>query len=409
MPKKDFDWVNGVPLEDHTRKKHAILSAYFSEYLLTRCQNRRQERFRIVIVDGFAGGGFYKCGTSGSPIIFLECLREAIARINAQRLAEGFNPVQIDCLLLLNELDKAALDLLQRNIAPYVQAAQSADNLNVWLEYHNESFDKAYPVIKERICRARCRNVFFNLDQSGYSQATEKHVRDIISSWPRAEVLLTFMVSTLLAFISRNAEKSRVPLDPELQDSVDAVLRDSTVMARPEFLGAIEKVVYNNLKSCAPFVSPFSIKNPHGWHYWLMHFANVARARQVYNNILHMDGSTQGHFGRSGLKMLAYQPGDYTGQIYLFDEDARRRALEELYDDIPRFIVEEGDAMSVGRFYEAAYSETPAHSDDIHRSMIANPDIEILTPNGGARRQAKEIRPTDIIKLKPQKSFYFGF
>lgn len=409
MPKKDFDWEGGVPLEDHTRKKHAILRAYFSEYLFTRCQNRRQERFRLVVVDGFAGAGLYQCGTPGSPIIFLECLREAIAAINTQRIEEGFKPVQIQCLLLLNELSKAALDRLETNIAPHQLSARHTDGLDIWIEYYNEPFESVYPRIKERISEARCSNVFFNLDQSGYSQATEAHVRDIITSWPRAEILLTFMVSTLLTFISRDASKSRVPLDPALQESIRAVLRDSSLLARAEFLGAVEKIVYDNLKSCAPFVSPFSIKNPDGWHYWLMHFANVARARQVYNDVLHMDGSTQGHFGRSGLRMLAYEPGQYAGQIYLFDQDARQRAREELYDDIPRFVAEEGDAMSVGRFYEAAYSETPAHSDDIHQSMIDNPDIEILTPNGGARRCASAIKPDDTIKVKVQKSFSFGF
>ncbi|WP_043769189.1 three-Cys-motif partner protein TcmP [Algiphilus aromaticivorans] len=409
MPKKDFEWENGVLLKDHTRKKHAILRAYFSEYLHTRCQNRRQERFRLVVVDGFAGGGLYQCGTPGSPIIFLDCLRESVARINTQRFEEGFNPVEIDCLLLLNEKDSAGLELLRRNITPYEQATKGTEGLNLWIEYYNQPFDNVYPIIKKRILGAKCKSVFFNLDQSGYSQATEEHVRDIMSSWPRAEVLLTFMVSTLLAFISRDTTKSRVPLDPTLQESVKAVLNDNSLMARSEFLGAIEKVAYENLKSCAPFVSPFSIKNPAGWHYWLMHFANVARARQVYNDVLHMDGNTQGHFGRSGLKMLAYDPDKYTGQIYLFDKDARQRALDELYDDIPRFVAEEGDVMSVGRFYEAAYSETPAHSDDIHRSMIDNPDVEVLTPNGGSRREAKTIRPEDVIKLKPQKSFYFGF
>ena len=40
-----------------------------------------------------------------------------------------------------------------------------------------------------------------------------------------------------------------------------------------------------------------------------------------------------------------------------------------------RFISESGDTLSMSDFYSAAYSETPAHSDDIHKMIIDNPDI----------------------------------
>lgn len=407
MSRKPFNWTGGVLLEDHTRKKHSILRAYFSEYLKTRCQNRMQELFRLVVVDGFAGGGLYQCGTPGSPIIFIQCLVEAVTAVNAQRMAEGFKPIRIDCLILLNELDPDGLALLQSNIMPYEELAKGTVGLNIKVEYFGQKFDTAYPEIKKRIVSARARNVFFNLDQSGYSQATETHVRDIMTSWPRPEVLLTFMVSTLLTYISQNEHKSRVPLEPKLRSEIRAIQRDEGLMAQPEFMGVVEKLAFESLKGCAPYVSPFSIGNPTGWHYWLMHFANVPRARQVYNDILHLDGNAQGHYGRSGLKMLAYDPAEHTGQLYLFDHAARKQAKEDLYYDIPRLVSEEGDAMLVSRFYEVAYSETPAHSDDIHQSMMDNPDIVIVTSNGGTRREARAIRPEDTIKIKAQRSLIF--
>jgi three-Cys-motif partner protein len=43
-----------------------------ARYLAVRCQFPAQTKFRLAIVEGFAGGGRYKCGTAGSPLIFIE-------------------------------------------------------------------------------------------------------------------------------------------------------------------------------------------------------------------------------------------------------------------------------------------------------------------------------------------------
>lgn len=78
------------------------------------------------------------------------------------------------------------------------------------------------------------------------------------------------------------------------------------LMSHGEWLGTAEKIVFDAFCHCAPYVSPFSINNPGGWRYWLIHFANFYRAREVYYNILHKNASLQAHFGRSGLHMLSH-------------------------------------------------------------------------------------------------------
>lgn len=60
-------------------------------------------------------------------------------------------------------------------------------------------------------------------------------------------------------------------------------------------------------------------------------------------------------------------------------------------------------------FYAAAYSETPAHSEAIHKSIIHNPEIEVITPNGGKRREASAVDVGDTLKLKSQRCVLFGF
>jgi three-Cys-motif partner protein len=112
MAKKDYDWKDGAVLEDHTKKKHQILAEYFRQYLITRCQLPKQDKFRVSIVDGFSGGGLYKCGSFGSPIIFIEVLQNATNEINLKRKVQGLKPIQVECLLILNDYEPEVISQL---------------------------------------------------------------------------------------------------------------------------------------------------------------------------------------------------------------------------------------------------------------------------------------------------------
>jgi hypothetical protein len=228
-----------------------------------------------------------------------------------------------------------------------------------------------------------------------------------MSSWRSAEIILTFSIETILAFISPDNNKNSVPLEPKMQEQITAIL-EKGLINKPEWLGNVEQIVFDYLRKNAQYVSPFAINNPDGWQYWLIHFANSYRARQVYNNILHDNENTQAHCGRSGLRMLSFNP-QYEKQLYLFDAKSRDNAKPELYDDIPRKIAEAGDVLGVEEFYRTAFNETPAHSDDIHEMIIENPDVEVITDNGGERRKPNTIKASDTLKLKNQKSMFFMF
>lgn len=412
MAKKDYDWEHGAELGEHSRKKHAILKEYFRQYLLTRCQLPQQERFRMAVIDGFTGSGLYRDGSFGSPIIFVNTLLQTSNEINLSRTNQCLKPIKIDCLLIFNDHSKEAIEQLKQNLAPHLLKAQEeAKELSLTIEYHSSLFEKVYPEIKQRLLKAKINNVLFNLDQCGYSHVSTNVIRDIMHSWKNksAEIILTFMISSALTFLSQNKKKSGVPLESQLQEKVDAILDNQGLLNKQEWLGEAEKIVHAYLSQCAPFVSPFSINNPNGWRYWLMHFANSYRARQVYNNILHEDSETQAHFGHTGLNMLSYDPNNNHAQLYLFDNDSRKAAIEALHDDIPRLVGQSGDALPLAEFYEMAYSETPAHSGDIHQVIIDNPDLEVITDNGGTRRKANTITVTDTIKLTMQKNFFFTF
>jgi three-Cys-motif partner protein len=407
MVKKEYEWPDGAELEDHSKRKHKILREYIFDYLTVRCKRPQQERFRLAIVDGFSGGGRYRCGTPGSPLIFIEELKRAVDSVNTQRAVQGIGAIEIECLLIFNDTSRDAIELLKAHVAPlHADIMDGCPKLHIRVEYLNSVFEEAYPEIKAILDRGRYRSVLFNLDQCGDRQVETNTLLDIMRSYPAAEVFYTFMISSLLAFLNKSQpERLRARLGHlGLTNNETDVLHG--LMSRNDWLGAAEKIVFDVFQLCAPFVSPFSINNPDGWRYWLIHFANSYRARQVYNNILHANASLQAHFGRSGLHMLSYDPRHDQGMLYLFDESGRFSAKNQLFEDIPPLITASGDAMSMLDFYESIYNITPAHADDIHAAIIANADLEVITPAGGERKKASTISPDDIIRVKRQTTLF---
>lgn len=247
----------------------------------------------------------------------------------------------------------------------------------------------------------------FNLDQCGHTHVAIATLNDILQSFRSAEIFYTFVIDALIAFLNKsNPSKLHSQLSP-LGISVEQITSlQQGLMSRNEWLGAAERIVFEVFKGCAPYVSPFSINNPSGWRYWLIHFANSHRARQVYNNVLHDNSSIQAHFGRSGLDMLAYDPSHDAADLFLFDDSGRQRSKTQLLDDIPRLVEAYGDAISVMEFYEAIYNSTPAHSDDVHTAVIEHPDLEVITSVGGERRKPNTIVIGDTIRLKRQRTFF---
>lgn len=407
MAEKPYEWADGATLEDHSRRKHKILREYFSEYLTVRCQIPKQERFRLAIVDGFAGGGRYRCGTAGSPLIFVEELKRAIETVNVQRAAQGLGLIEIECLLILNDYSRDAIEALKRNIVPLqAEIVENVPKLHLRITYLNEAFEVVYPQTKALLDQGRYRNVLFNLDQCGHSHVQRQTLLDIMRSYHSVEIFYTFAIEALVSFLQKS---DPVQLAAQLRPfDIDAANLGTLngAMSKSNWLGAAERLVFETFRTCAPFVSPFSINNPDGWRYWLIHFGNFYRARQVYNNILHENSSAQAHFGRSGLNMLSYDPSHEDGSLYLFDLSGREAAKTQLLTDIPKLISGSGDVIGVGDFYESIYNTTPAHTDDVHSAIIENPDVEVITPAGGERRKANTIAIGDMLKLKPQTSFY---
>lgn len=407
MVEKPYEWNAGAVLQEHSRRKHKIIREYFARYLAVRCQLPQQARFRLAIVEGFSGGGRYACGSPGSPIVFIEELRAAAERFNLKRASEGMASLDIECLMVLNDESRDVVELLKTHVEPLLAAIEvEVPKLHLKVVYLNELFESAYPRIKELMESGSYRNVLFNLDQYGSSHVVRGTLADIMVSFTSAEIFYTFSIDAFLAFLSRTDPNLLASQLKFLGLSLTDFAALEGVMSNKDWLGAAERMVFAAFRSCARYFSPFSINNPDGWRYWLVHLASSYRARQEYNNVLHQNSTMQAHFGRSGLHMLSFDPDDEANGLYLFDLSGRTIAKEQLSDDIPRLVTEFGDAIGLGEFYASIYNMTPAHTDDIHTAIFDNPDLEVMTETGGERRKSTTIGPEDTLRLKRQRSFF---
>jgi three-Cys-motif partner protein len=113
-----------------------------------RCAFPQQSKFHLAIIDGFAGGGRYSCGTSGSPLIFIEELRAATESFNLGRAADGMAQLDIECFLILNDQDSATIDLLKTHVEPVLAAIrQEVPRLQLRVGYLSGTFENVYPEI----------------------------------------------------------------------------------------------------------------------------------------------------------------------------------------------------------------------------------------------------------------------
>lgn len=205
MTRKQYEGPDGAKLEDHSKRKHKILREYVFDYLTVRCKLPQRERFRLAIVDGFAGGGRYQCGSPGSPLIFIEELKRAVEAVNTHRTVQGLGMIEVECLLIFNDASLDAVELLKGHVAPMqAEIAATCPRLHLRVEYLNEFFEVAYPRIKGLLEQGRYKNVLFNLDQCGDSHVNRETIIDIMRSYASAEIFYTFMISSLLAFLKKD-------------------------------------------------------------------------------------------------------------------------------------------------------------------------------------------------------------
>lgn len=422
MPKKQYSWKHGPDeIQDHSVAKHKVLRSYLARYFTTLVSSPHQDKLSLTLVDGFAGGGQY-CRAStgelvwGSPFICLEAAREAAVYLNQGR----HKPLTLDIGYFFIEKDRDAYLHLEKLLKE--QQYGSRLGRDIFLR-HSKFQDEAQNVI-DYIRKKNPRNgrSIFVLDQYGYKEVPGHLIKTIFTSLPRAEVILTFAVDSLLNYASDSKLTKELLDEIGIPDILGNRSFEEIKRSDRDWRLFVQSGLYHGLVSrCgAQHYTPFFIRNSGGHgDYWLIHLSQHSKARDVMTEVHWQNQNHFIHYGGAGInmfQMVGYDPdmdSDLRGQNRLgfeFDDIARARSIEKLKEQIPRLVYANDEGLTFGELFVSTCNTSPA-SADIYRvaieQLITEKSIAVYGEDGAVRRVGSTIKTSDQIVAPEQRSLLF--
>lgn len=423
MTRSPYDWEPNAPppvIQQHSTAKHDILRAYVSTYIQTLVSNPNREEFRLVLVDGFAGGGTYRHSKTGeqvlgSPFIMLQAAREAEAAINTKRR----KPVKLDIDYFFIEKKRAAIACLRQALTELGHGDRIGRDVFLLNSEFERSADRLIEYVRQKMPKSP--RAIFLLDQYGYSDVPTDRIAKIIESLPGSEVILTFAVDALLTYFSDRTEITKVLLQKiGIPDMLRGRSFEDIKRSDKDWRLMVQSCLYKELvEQCrAQYYTLFFIRSDRGHgDYWLIHFSQNPRARDVMTGIHWQNNNHFIHYGGPGLDMfrvLGYvskndnRISGYQPLLFEFDDDAKRASTNQLVEQIAPIIYADSDGMTFAELFATTCNLSPA-SADIYRDAVdilrGHHEIEIISSVTGKPTQAR-VQDGDRIVIPSQLGLF---
>lgn len=408
-----YAWKIGAPLPElgtHSLAKHEVYDRYLGAYIDTLTRNHLKRELNLTIVDGFCGGGLYQLSTNpveGSPLRMLMAVENAQARLNAAR-ARGFH-IRAEFVFVDDNPEHVAF------LEDQLKKRGYGSRLGKDIHLLAAEFETVCPSIISRIQkRGRAHRSLFFLDQYGWSDVTFATVRRIMSQLANPEVILTFMVDSLVNLLCERTSEIRAltAIDYGRED-VEALLsmKDNRGWKR-----LIQNTIYEHLqaRTGARYYTPFFI-HPEGSNrdYWLLHLSKHHQAREEMGRIHWELENTFEHFGRAGFDALGFDPKVDVRQgmmDYTFDDCARTRSEKAVLEQLPPLLYRDtAKPLTKRQVFEARCNDTPvigAIVDSQLAELRDKKEIIIHGPDGSERRSTRSFSWDDRIQLVREPTFF---
>lgn len=412
-----YDWKQGTPprIDEHSAAKHRVLRRYVENYIQILCQDPRREGLRLVVVDGFCGGGTFvdEAGLihPGSPLILRQALQCGRALVHTRRDEMGMRkPFRLDATLHLNDIDPHAIAMLEHELAAQPDTDWAPQTHVTTLAFET----LAYRLIEHYRTARRPPRILFILDQYGLIDATLPVMRDLFAAFPKAEVVLTFAIDAFANFASPNTLAQYQKLLARM-GFAEAVTAERLASLKVEDDGAkhlIQTVILREVfpQTGAAYATPFFIiprQSRRG--YWLLHLANSTRANDEMKSLHWHEHNHFMHFGAEGLNILAFDPARLESQsqfTFDFGSFARERTLQALEEDLVRRVHERhAGGTTVRAFLESVTNETPATRDMIRQTLFELGQaraLDVHSAHGRARKHVDRLQLDDEIHVRRQ-------
>jgi len=417
MSRHNHRWKVGTDpplIRPHSLAKHRVLREYLERYVSVLTVNPRQDKFRLTLVDGFAGGGRYLDSSTkeirpGSPLIMLEAMDAAAAEAQGHR-SKAFN---LDVQYIFIEQNRHAVAYLRSVLADSKYGRQVDHTVHVTQGEFTEQIDEIIKFVKKR---GRAERVIFVLDQFGYSDVPLPTIRRILSSLENAEVILTFATDFLVDYLNEHEECQRILQDIGISLPSKEI---HTTKNQCDWRRAIQFALHRQIAegTGAAFYTPFFIRSVDSHRdFWLVHLSGHVRARDVMLE-LHWKMSTSfSHYGGSGLRMFGYnqaRDSSWTRQRMLpgfyFDETARISSHEELLEQLPHEVFKFPDGITFHDLFSKLTNDSPATAEimkHVLTDLAKEGVIEVREKSGLKQRRAGIQHGSDIVIPSPQMRLF---
>jgi hypothetical protein len=249
----------------------------------------------------------------------------------------------------------------------------------------------------------------FFLDQYGWSDVTFSTIRTIMGTLANPEVILTFMVDSLVNLLcDRTSDMHALSAIDYEREDVKALIE---MKGQKGWKRIIQNTVYDHVqsKTGASFYTPFFVHpEQSNRDYWLLHLSKHHQAREEMGKVHWKLENTFEHFGRAGFNALGFDPKADVRQgmmDYTFDDDARTRSQDAVLEQLPPLLhasTVQGAPVTKRSVFTSRCNDTPVIGDIVDSQLADLRDakeIVIIGPNGSERRSARHFSWNDQIKL----------
>ena len=133
MAKNETFWTaDGSHLPDvqpHTKAKHRLVEEYIQNWIVTLCGNNIAMSKKVMIVDGFCGGGMYRDPDNGemwagSPIRIIRAVEKGLERVKREKSKPNYD-LQAKYIFIdsdKNHLDSLKVHMIGNGLDSYLRA-----------------------------------------------------------------------------------------------------------------------------------------------------------------------------------------------------------------------------------------------------------------------------------------------
>lgn len=391
-----YHWKVGSSLPQlgtHSVAKHDIYDIYVGRYIRTLTKRHVQTNFKLTIVDGFCGGGLYALNgavVAGSPLRLIQAIEAARAEILKNR--PNFI---LDVDFVFIDENREHIAFLRNQLA----ARGYGQEIGGKIRLIESTFENAAPsVIEEIRKKGRAHHSLFFLDQYGWSDVKLGSVRTIMGQLANPEVILTFMVDSLINLMSdkRSSISALAAIDYTREDVRDLVaMKDNRGWRR-----LIQNTLYAHIKrhTGADFYTPFFVHPPESHRdYWLLHLSKHHQAREEIGIVFWDVSNTMEHHGGAGLHALGFDPKvdmRHGMNQYTFDGDAEGQSRSELLKQIPPLLHaawKSGGPVTKHGLFTSRANDTPVVGRIIDKTLADLRDAGEIVILGEKRDKAGNV------------------